>query len=433
MVQNKWKYTGLLGATASIAALLLCVSLYSLIQLPLLGRTGLALLAGLAALAIVSSRFTVTVETAEGVAQSYKSVSETFIFLAAMIYVTVQAGTVAPATVLAGITGLLTSRRSPDRRLILFNTCAAIISTYVAATLYGLLLTLFVGTQANGQGLPLELGVVLPPLCAFVAVQYFLSAAMIAAYAACAPGSDRAKFSRESLIWMAITQVAGAASAALFYFAWQGGGLSFVFLGLLIIGMVYLMSHFNEQRVAEIRRAEQEKSRHTEEMASLHLNTIESLAIAIDAKDQTTHGHVRRTQIYAAEMGRLLSVSQDEAHALRAGALLHDIGKLAVPEYILNKPGKLTEAEFAKMKIHPTVGGDILKRVNFPYPVEDIVRFHHEKWDGTGYPKGLKAESIPLVARIISVVDFYDATRCDRPYRTGMKREESLALLRNII
>ncbi|MGH9881637.1 MAG: HD domain-containing phosphohydrolase, partial [Pyrinomonadaceae bacterium] len=110
----------------------------------------------------------------------------------------------------------------------------------------------------------------------------------------------------------------------------------------------------------------------------------------------------------------------------------HDIGKLAVPEYILNKPGKLTEAEFAKMKIHPTVGGDILRRVNFPYPVEDIVRYHHEKWDGTGYPKGLKGQGIPLVARIISVVDFYDATRCDRPYRKGMKREESLALLRSM-
>jgi diguanylate cyclase (GGDEF)-like protein len=117
---------------------------------------------------------------------------------------------------------------------------------------------------------------------------------------------------------------------------------------------------------------------------------------------------------------------------LTAGALLHDIGKLAVPEYILNKPGKLTESEFAKMKIHPTVGGDILKRVDFPYPVEDIVRYHHEKWNGSGYPKGLKGDKIPLVARIISVVDFYDATRCDRPYRKGMKREESLTLLQKM-
>jgi diguanylate cyclase (GGDEF)-like protein/putative nucleotidyltransferase with HDIG domain len=168
-------------------------------------------------------------------------------------------------------------------------------------------------------------------------------------------------------------------------------------------------------------------------MATIHMNTIESLAIAIDAKDQTTHGHVRRTQLYATQMGNIFKVSEAELRALHAGALLHDIGKLAVPEYILNKPGKLTEAEFAKMKIHPTVGGDILKRVNFPYPVEDIVRYHHEKWDGSGYPKGLKGEAIPLVARIISVVDFYDATRCDRPYRKGMKREESLALLRSMV
>jgi diguanylate cyclase (GGDEF)-like protein/putative nucleotidyltransferase with HDIG domain len=132
-------------------------------------------------------------------------------------------------------------------------------------------------------------------------------------------------------------------------------------------------------------------------------------------------------------MGKLFNVSQSDLSALHAGALLHDIGKLAVPEYILNKPGKLTEAEFAKMKIHPTVGGDILKRVNFPYPVEDIVRYHHEKWDGSGYPKGLKGEQIPLIARIISVVDFYDATRCDRPYRKGMKREDSLGLLNSMV
>jgi diguanylate cyclase (GGDEF)-like protein/putative nucleotidyltransferase with HDIG domain len=184
--------------------------------------------------------------------------------------------------------------------------------------------------------------------------------------------------------------------------------------------------------VDELKRGETEKLRHVQEIADLHMNTIESLAIAIDAKDQTTHGHVRRTQIYALELGKLLGINETELHALRAGALLHDIGKLAVPEYILNKPGKLTAAEFEKMKVHTVVGGDIIKRVGFPYPVEDIVRFHHEKWDGTGYPRGLRGEQIPMVARIISVVDFYDATRCDRPYRVGMKREESLALLRRM-
>src|SRR5215211_2128126 len=221
--------------------------------------------------------------------------------------------------------------------------------------------------------------------------------------------------------------------ALLFYTAVSNGSLAYAALGLLIFALICLIYRFNERRLEEIRHAEAERLRHAEEMATIHMNTIESLAIAIDAKDQTTHGHVRRTQIYAKELGTLFNVSEQEVRALHAGALLHDIGKLAVPEYILNKPGELTEAEFAKMKIHPTVGGDILKRVNFPYPVEDIVRYHHEKWDGSGYPKGLKAESIPLVARIISVVDFYDATRCDRPYRKGMKREESISLLRSMV
>jgi diguanylate cyclase (GGDEF)-like protein/putative nucleotidyltransferase with HDIG domain len=224
-----------------------------------------------------------------------------------------------------------------------------------------------------------------------------------------------------------------SAVGVLLYAAVLQESLTFAVLGLLIFALVYLLYHFNERRLEEIRQAEAERRSHVEEMATIHMNTIESLAIAIDAKDQTTHGHVRRTQLYATQMGNIFKVSEAELRALHAGALLHDIGKLAVPEYILNKPGKLTEAEFAKMKIHPTVGGDILKRVNFPYPVEDIVRYHHEKWDGSGYPKGLKGEAIPLVARIISVVDFYDATRCDRPYRKGMKREESLALLRSMV
>jgi diguanylate cyclase (GGDEF)-like protein/putative nucleotidyltransferase with HDIG domain len=210
-------------------------------------------------------------------------------------------------------------------------------------------------------------------------------------------------------------------------------GAAFALLGVLLAALAFLFYFLNEKRVRALSEAEAERRRHAEEMATIHMNTIESLAIAIDAKDQTTHGHVRRTQIYAVEMGKLFKLSDSDLRALHAGALLHDIGKLAVPEYILNKPGKLTEAEFAKMKIHPVVGGDILKRVGFPYPVEDIVRYHHEKWDGSGYPKGLKGEQIPLIARIISVVDFYDATRCDRPYRKGMKREDSLGLLNSMV
>lgn len=171
------------------------------------------------------------------------------------------------------------------------------------------------------------------------------------------------------------------------------------------------------------------KTREGEELSRLHFATAEALATAIDAKDQTTHCHVRRVQIYAAGLGQVLGLSKDEISALKAGALLHDIGKLAVPAHIINKPGRLTQAEFEKMKIHTTVGAQILSRVEFPYPVIPIVRHHHEQWDGLGYPDGLKGEQIPITARIISVVDCFDSVREDRPFRRGMTRDEAIAFL----
>lgn len=170
----------------------------------------------------------------------------------------------------------------------------------------------------------------------------------------------------------------------------------------------------------------------TEEIAALnelHLATAEALATAIDAKDQTTHCHVRRVQIYAAGLGAVFGLSADEIAALKAGALLHDVGKLAVPPHILNKPGPLTPAEFEKMKIHTVVGAQILSRVDFPYPVLPIIRHHHEQWDGRGYPDRLRGEQIPITARIISVADCFDSVREDRPFRRGMTLDEATALL----
>ncbi len=171
------------------------------------------------------------------------------------------------------------------------------------------------------------------------------------------------------------------------------------------------------------------KTRETEELSRIYFATAEALATAIDAKDQTTHCHVRRVQIYAAGLGNVLGLGSLEIGALKAGALLHDVGKLAVPAHIINKPGRLTPAEFEKMKIHTTVGAQILSRVDFPYPVTPIVRHHHEQWDGHGYPDGLKGDQIPITARIISVVDCFDSVREDRPFRRGMTRDEAIAFL----
>ena len=173
----------------------------------------------------------------------------------------------------------------------------------------------------------------------------------------------------------------------------------------------------------------EEQHRHLEEMAALHLRTIETLALAIDAKDDTTAAHLRRVQVYAAEIAKELNLSASEIQAVRAAALLHDVGKLAVPEYIISKPGRLTPEEFEKMKVHPVVGAEILERVDFPYPVVPIVRSHHEKYDGTGYPDGLAGEQIPIGARILSAVDCLDALASDRQYRQALPLEEAMRIV----
>ena len=173
-------------------------------------------------------------------------------------------------------------------------------------------------------------------------------------------------------------------------------------------------------------KMEQDKA-HAESMASLHLRTIEALATAIEAKDECTGDHLRRVQVYSLELAKHLGLSSDEVHALQAASILHDIGKLAVPDYIISKPGKLTPAEFDKMKVHTVVGAEILEQVAFPYPVAPIVRSHHEKWDGSGYPDGLKAEDIPIGARILSAVDCLDALASDRQYRRALPLDEAMA------
>src|SRR5581483_4508282 len=163
---------------------------------------------------------------------------------------------------------------------------------------------------------------------------------------------------------------------------------------IICLPLVYLVHRSNRSHLAKM---EQERS-HMMAINGLHLRTIEALALAIDAKDHTTHDHLQRVQLYATELGKDLGLSEQELDALTAASVLHDIGKLAVPESIISKPGKLTPSEFEKMKIHPVVGAEILERVEFPYPVVPIVRSHHEKWDGSGYPYGLKGEEIPVGA-----------------------------------
>ena len=194
---------------------------------------------------------------------------------------------------------------------------------------------------------------------------------------------------------------------------------------LLTLPVVYLIYRSYRLYLGKL----EDEKKHVEEMADLHLRTIEALALAIEAKDQTTHDHLQRVRVYAVEVAKELKVDPQGMDALQAAALLHDIGKLAIPEHIISKPGRLTPEEFEKMKIHPLVGAEILERVSFPYPVVPIVRAHHEKYDGTGYPMGLRGNQIPLGARILSAVDFLDALASDRQYRRALPLQEAMTRL----
>lgn len=212
--------------------------------------------------------------------------------------------------------------------------------------------------------------------------------------------------------------IAGGVSLINRSFGWQ--------VAILVLPVVYWI--YRSYRTY-LDRLEDEK-KHTEAIADLHLRTIEALSLAIEAKDHNTHDHLKRVQTYAMQIGKDLGVDEGQLNAIRAAAMLHDIGKLAVPEHILSKPGRLTPEEFEKLKIHPVVGAEILDRVQFPYPVVPIVRSHHEKWNGTGYPDGLSGEGIPIGARILSVVDCFDALTSERPYRRAVSADEAMALLR---
>ncbi|MDO9108945.1 MAG: HD domain-containing protein, partial [Coriobacteriia bacterium] len=157
-----------------------------------------------------------------------------------------------------------------------------------------------------------------------------------------------------------------------------------------------------------------------------YLSTVRSLAAAVDAKDPYTRGHSERVATFAVQIAEEMELSHEQRIALEMAAYLHDIGKIGVREEILLKPGSLTDAEMGEMRHHPLIGANILKPVGFPWPITPVVRHHHEAWDGSGYPAGLKGEEIPLLARILTVADAYEAMIADRPYRKGRTIEDAI-------
>ena len=388
--------------------------LLSAAQLMALSHSQLWQFACLATIILLTGRLAVLMPNAAGT----MTPADAFIFISALFL-----GTPA-ATLAAGLSGFIAAyrtRRAHSERLYAASSQA--VSTYLASSLLYAIIN-FGGGAPIGHLMawPIVLSDLLVAAICMVAVYFLMNSTLMAALQAWQRRIATGDFWVNNHLWAALHVFAAGTGATLVFVLVRNYGPVYILVIAPVVAAAFATCRIYFDKV-------ETTAQYIEQMNRLHLATVEALATAIDAKDQTTHEHVRRVQIYATGLARIFGLSESEVEALRAGALLHDVGKLAVPDHILNKPGKLTPAEFEKMKIHTVVGAQILERVGFPYPVAPIVRYHHERWDGQGYPEGLKGDVIPMTARILSVVDCFDAVREDRPYRRGLTREQACKLL----
>lgn len=310
-----------------------------------------------------------------------------------------------------------------ERKRSLFGILADIVSVYCAALIFHTASGNSSGTQGPVAAELLAEGNVAAAACVMALAHYIATAIFSYVYYRLEGGHSVRSILDQALLQPAVSYLLSLAASILLYFIFLHFGIE---LGLVIAPLAVL-GHLGYKIHT---RTVAQKTKQISDASRVHLATVEALATAIDARDQVGIGHVRRTQIYAMGIGGTLDLSEDDINALRTGALLHDIGKLAVPDHILNKPGRLTPAELEKTKIHSSVGASILEKVGFSSPVVPTVKYHHECWDGSGYPEGLKGENIPLTARILSVADAYDTLRGARPYRPPVSRDEACGFLR---
>jgi len=327
------------------------------------------------------------------------------------------------AVVVAAVDALAASLRFNCRDQLfvsrtLFNVAAAVVSTWLPACA-------FFGTGGDqfALGDSPGLSTLVLPLCVLVTTYSLLNTGAIAMVVSLTTRTSIAAVWRENFAWVWVTHAwSGLVAGAIALYVPHVNVVSLLVIFIVFgVGYATVRTHLHQV---------EESTGHLHKLNDLYLATIQALAMAIDAKDQVTHGHIRRVQVYAVELARAVGVIDEPTlKGIEAGALLHDTGKIAVPEHILNKPGKLTPQEYEKIKSHVTIGADILSGIDFPYPVIPYVRHHHENWDGTGYPDGLVGEDIPLGARILSVVDCFDALTSDRPYRRALTTDAALEIL----
>jgi diguanylate cyclase (GGDEF)-like protein/putative nucleotidyltransferase with HDIG domain len=393
------------GVIASGVALFAACLPYARMDQPLL-------FAGLLAISALAASLTESLPRAT--TESTMSVAFAVDFAALVLLGPHQAMVVAMGGVLGQI-GLQVAERTPVYRL-LFNTAALVIAIQVAGLTIGLV----------GGAVPsMAINELARSLVAAATVYFVLITGFAAAEIALSKDAPIVATWRTNYLWSAPSYFVGAGAAAVAASLMEHAGYWILPLMYAPLHVTYRTYRVYLGRIAD----EQRHLRQISETADLHLATIQALAGAIDAKDQTTHLHIRRVQAYATKLAQAIGLSDPAVQGVRTAALLHDIGKLAVPEHILAKPGPLTQEEFQKIRIHPQVGAEIISEVHFPYAVAPLILCHHERWDGKGYPQGLAGEAIPIGARILTIVDYFDAVTTDRPYHKALSRENAVALL----
>src|SRR5437588_4431196 len=306
------------------------------------------------------------------------------------------------------------SRSAPYRTL--FSMASLVLTVKAAGTVYTWLGGTAPGVQFSFVDIP-------KPLVGAATAYFVCNTVLVATAIGLSTKQSIVRVWNENFLWSAPGYFVGAGAAAVATTVVYHGGYWFAALAAAPPYLIYRTYKVYMGRIHD-------QQRHVAQVSDLHLATIEALALAIDAKDQTAQSHIRRVQVYATGLARALGMTSNELQGVKTAALLHDIGKLAVPEHILSKPGPLTQEEFQKIRIHPQVGAEIISGVPFPYPVAPLILSHHERWDGKGYPAGLKGDEIPLGARILSVVDYFDALMSERPYHKAMSFDAAIGLLR---
>ena len=365
---------------------------------------------GLLLLSSVTSVFKVNLPLARR--SSTMSVSYAVDFASLLLLGPAETMVVAAASAFSQCTFRIKERNPIHRTL--FSMACLVVTVQAAGLVY-----LWLG----GHPGEINLATLAKPLVGAATAYFLFNTLTVATAIALSTKQPLFKVWNENFLWSAPSYFVGAGAAAAV--SWMMSGISGQWFVPLAAAPLYLTYRTYKVYLGRV----EDERRHTQEMAELHLATIEALALAIDAKDQTSQLHIRRVQLYAAALARGLGMTDNEIQGVKTAALLHDIGKLAVPEHILSKPGPLTPEEFQKIRAHPKVGADIVSSVPFPYPVAPLILSHHERWDGKGYPAGLKGEEIPLGARILSVVDYFDALMAERPYHKAMTAEAAIGLL----